>query len=134
MGLAYYVTLERPVPGVDGAAAPGRAAARNDRVLSELAQRLRVSELLDFRSPGGAELAEFLEQSGASRDDFDLPDEAWFDAYAGLETVQVLLEHVRAHPDEVQQPVELLRDLEGFEQTLRAAVRAGVRWHLTIDF
>lgn len=135
MGLAYYVTLERPIPGVEPAQKPrARVAARNDKRLSEIAQALGVLELLEFSSQDPSELRSFLSSQGADVSEFDLPEENWFEADAGLKTVRALQAHVRAEPASVDDAVGLSRELEAFEEVLTAALQHEIRWHLTIDY
>jgi hypothetical protein len=62
-----------------------------------------------------------------------LPPEEWFEASVGLKTVQELLAYLRAPQRRITRAEDLIGDLEQIEQILRAADRAGVRFHLSLD-
>lgn len=133
MAMAYFISLERPLEPPGTWTAPvGPALAQNDVALSERAQNLGISELLDFASQDPNELAAFLSQEGGDPNNFDLPKEDWFDSGAGLETVRALLEHVRTEPEGLRDPPTVAIELEAFARVLETAQERGIRWHLTI--
>jgi hypothetical protein len=60
-----------------------------------------------------------------------LPPERFFPAADGLKVLAAIIAHIAEKPNDVKQPVALLRDLRAYESTLRAADAAGVQFHFT---
>src|SRR5690242_10573970 len=80
-----------------------------------------------------SKLAVGLRRAGTTR-----IEEQWFSPADGLRTVRALLEHLDENPrsfkgDEVD-PAAIEEDLEAIEQIISAAQKAGVRFHLSIDY
>lgn len=62
-----------------------------------------------------------------------VPPEEWFEASDGLQTVHRLLSHLRTSQDRIPTAEDVAGDLEEIEQILKAAEKAGVRFHLSFD-
>jgi hypothetical protein len=102
MALAIILTLERDVP-----TAPRPAANATGKAVA------READKLDFL----ARSADVAQPSSMLAD--------------GLRTLSALIGHVSAKPNDVKQPVAILRELREFEATLTAAAAAGVGFHFT---
>lgn len=126
MGAAFYIVLEKQIPGLD-AVIDGKMLSKAEERLAEVATRLGVRPLMEFFSMNPEEAGSFLEGEGL--DDVEVPPEQWFPAEEGLRTVQALLAEVGASP-ELQNAKE---DLLGLERVLKVAQKNGVRWHLGVD-
>jgi hypothetical protein len=133
MSVAYFIVLEREVPGLDPLV-NGKAVGRaSETALTKLCTALNVTPLADFVSHDPEELASFLEDAGIDPP-ADLPAEQWFDAATGLATVRALRKHLVDDPKALKNATAILRDLKEFEAVLERAQKANVRWHLAVDF
>jgi len=136
MSVALFIVPEREVDGLD-TFVDGKALAQVDD-LDAIAEAAGVRPLMEFFSAGPDD---YLQIVGEEGDDGELhlpegiepPEEAWFAAEEGLETVRGLLRQVAAHPDSVDRADYVLEDLRGFEEVLAGLAQAGVRWHLAVD-
>jgi hypothetical protein len=133
MGSALYITLEREIAGVDTFTNEGKTLAKVSDELEALANQLGVEPLMRFFSVHPDEVAALLEGSGGV-DDLDLPDEAWYRAEDGLETVDRLLAYVMEHPGAISASLRVIEGLREFQSVLRRASAEKVRWHLTLDY
>src|SRR6266478_2318884 len=126
MGAAFYIGLEKEIPGVD-TMIDGKMLSRAEKNLEEAAKRLGVRPLMEFFSVSADEACDLLGEDVAG---IEIPAAQWFAAEEGLKTVDALLSEADASPD--------LRaakdDLLGCQRVLREAQKHGVRWHLAIDF
>jgi hypothetical protein len=137
MGVAFYPVFE------DGSGewveyVAGKCLARAADELEKPCQRASLPTLYDFFSMSRNDMiAELL---GGDPDDpttFDaskLPEEHWFEAATGLDTVRCLLEFVRSKVDSAPEYRCVCDDLEAFERNLIKAAETNVRWHLGIDY
>src|ERR1700677_3720128 len=91
MAASLYIVVEGEDPGFD-IFVNGQALARNEDALEQLAERLKVSPLLDFFSADENSMALLLEQ-GAGNPEWarHLPQPQWFDATNGLRTIRALI-------------------------------------------
>jgi hypothetical protein len=105
---AYYIVLEKSIPGVEATGLYGRS----------------------LFSLNPEELAKFLEdhQVGES---VQIPEERWFSAEEGLNTVSALLKSLAEMP--TTEASILVKELAEFQRVLQAAGPRNVRWHLGID-
>lgn len=163
MGAAYYVSLEREIPGIRTLQRCGRSMAQNIARLDEAAAALQLMPLSRLLGAGAADLEEILEWGGpdvdaaASRDEveplsedspagFDgepedgvwaLDDEVlpeqWFDATLGLNILRTLTDYVRTHAAAFERAEDLTAELDDMQRILQAAEYASVRFHLTVD-
>ena len=132
MGAALYVVTEREVPEFDPFV-NGKALSAAERKLSLIATDLGVTSLMDFFSIDPAEAAAFMEDEGVDGD-VELPPATWFDADAGLATVNALSKHISDYPDSVPDSADVLSDLTEFQAVLHRLQSEGVRWHLGVDY
>lgn len=131
MSSALFIVLERQVPGIDASSVSGKSLARQLEWLDRTAKELSVPPLSDFISVSPQEAAAFLEDEGQSDSGLRLPPEKWFDAAAGLRTVQALLTYGESQPRAEQ---HLLLDLKACGQVLERARQEDTRFHFAIDF
>jgi len=130
MGAAFFISLEREIPGLD-TGVDGKALSAASDALETVAKRLKVRPLLEFFSAGAEEFADLLGEGVELPG--DLPPKQFHDAEEGLKTVQALMAHCRKSPGNLKQVDRILGDLGEFERILTAAKKAGVTWHLSID-
>ena len=130
MGAAFFISLEREIPGLD-VGVDGKALSAASDALETVAQGLNVRPLLEFFSAGAEELGDVLGEGVELPG--DLPPKQFHNAEEGLKTVQALIAHCRKSPGSLKQVDRVLADLGEFERILKAAKKAGVAWHLSID-
>ena len=135
MAASLYIVVEGEDPGFD-IFVNGHALARNEDALEKLAERLKVSPLLEFFSTDQNSMALLLEQ-GAGDPEWasHLPQPQWFSASEGLQTVRVLTQHLEMTPAALgseTQPV--LAELSEYEHVLNKTALRGLRWHLAVSW
>ena len=135
MAASLYIVVEGEDPGFD-IFVNGHALARNEDALERLAERLKVSPLLEFFSADENSMALLLEQ-GAGNPEWahHLPEPQWFDAGTGLVTVCGLLDFLREAPTALGSetaPVE--SELREYERVLRKTSDRGLRWHIAVSW
>ena len=165
MGAAFFITLERPIDGIDPLATNGKALARCSDELDAVAEELGMVPLGGLVSMSPEEVQDMLDLGGIEADELDglpeelqeavgegldeiknalsaletqvaehgVPPEEWFEASEGLRTVQRLLAFLRTDQHHIAKPEGVVGDLEEIAQILKAAERAGVRFHLSVD-
>jgi len=133
MSVAWYIVLERKIPGFDHSV-NGKALSRGAKVLDALAREAGARPLMDFFSASSEELAGFAEDQGIDLKEgaTKLAPEKWFSAHEGLKTVRALARVVEDGKTEHAQAI--LDDLAEFNKVLEVAANNGVGWHLAIDF
>jgi hypothetical protein len=131
MAGGWYVLLERDLPGVEVSTDGGRALLYFHRQIDDLAARLELPALSGFFRPDRAAVLEYLRNQGVEPDPESLPDEDWFDAADGLQTVRGLLAHLRDDPAAAPSADKVIADLEELERVLTPADAAGVPFRLT---
>src|SRR5450755_4141720 len=98
MAASLYIVVEGEDPGYD-IFVNGQALARNEDALERLADRLKVTPLLEFFSADENSMALLLEQGVANPDwALHLPQPQWYDAPDGLQTVCALIEFLAEDP------------------------------------
>ena len=130
MAGGWHVRLERSLPDVEISTTSGLTLLYLQRQIDELAERLELRRLSRFFSADPDAVSAYLAEQGLDPSQYDLPDEEWFDAADGLETVRGLLDAIRAEPESVPKSDKVLSDLEAVEQVLASAALADVRFHL----
>lgn len=126
--IAYYLTFDRPVPGL-GADASGRGLARHHMTLNALAQDLGLPPLEHFFGTCDADLAPCRTHG----DDCAVQEDVyWHDATEGLSSFSTLSSALRWQPG--HDATDALPDLENFTHALRQAQHHAARFYLAIDF
>lgn len=132
MSAALHIVPEKEIAGLVSTF-DGKALSAAEAELAVLAEKLRVTSLMDFFSQSPAETIDLLEYQGQGDDDSDASDETWFSPADGLKTTQALLGYLQEHPDAVSTAAAVLRDLRQFETVLKRLSDEEVRWHLAVD-
>lgn len=135
MAASLYIVVEGEDPGFD-IFVNGHALARNEDALERLAERLKVSPLLEFFSADENSMALLLEQ-GAGNPEWahHLPEPQWFAAGTGLVTISALLEFLRESPMALgSETAAVMSELREYECVLRKAAQRGLRWHLAVSW
>ena len=128
LSLAYYVVLEREIPGLDHAVS-GKALAKSSKQLDSIAKEKSLPSLMSYFSVSADELTGFAGEHGVSLKQ-PPPSEKWFSADDGLKTVNGLIDAAaRGKLD-----ARVIADLQEFKTVLETARRNGVGWHLAVDF
>src|SRR4051794_4296239 len=70
--------------------------------LEEFAREAGVAPLKDFFSSDPAALSGYIRDQGIDPDEYDLPEEEWFDPADALPTLRVLLARLNDDPGPVQ--------------------------------
>ena len=130
MSLAWYIVLEREIPGVE-TFVNGKALARAGELFDSLAADAGVLPLSTFFSASAEEMSAFAANHGVDSNDLGIvPSDGWFTPQDGLKTLAALIEVAQTRKmDEL-----ILEDLKAFQKVLRAAQANEVRWHLAIDY
>jgi len=126
---AYYIVLQETIPGVEAVGLEGRALSKNSVELEALAKQAGVIPLLMFFSSTPEQVAGLLEDH--VRKNVQIPEERWFSAEEGLNTISALLTSLAEIPP--PESLSLAKELTEFQQVLQAARSRNVRWHLGID-
>jgi len=135
MAASLYIVVEGEDPGFD-IYVNGHALARNEDALERLAERLKVSSLLDFFSADENSMALLLEQ-GAGDPEWanHLPEPQWFEAGTGLATICALIEFLQQSPVALgSETTGVLLELREYERVLRKTAEHGLRWHLAVSW
>lgn len=135
MAASLYIVVEGEDPGFD-IYVNGHALARNEDALERLAERLKVSPLLEFFSADENSMALLLEQ-GAGNPEWahHLPEPQWFDPRKGLVTVRALLEFLQDAPMALgTETAGVMLELREYERVLRKTADRGLRWHIAVSW
>lgn len=135
MAASLYIVVEGEDPGFD-IFVNGHALARNEDALERLAERLKVSPLLEFFSADENSMALLLEQ-GAGNPDWarHLPEPQWFDPGKGLVTVCALLSFLQEAPVALgSETAAVVSELREYERVLRKTGERGLRWHVAVSW
>ncbi len=135
MAACLYIVVEGEDPGFD-IFVNGQALARNEDALERLAERLKVSPLLEFFSADENSMALLLEQ-GAGNPEWarHLPQPQWFDPTKGLVTVCALLEFLCGAPAALgSETAAVLSELREYERVLCKTSQRRLRWHLAVSW
>jgi hypothetical protein len=135
MAASLYIVVEGEDPGYD-IFVNGQALARNEDALEQLAERLKVSPLLEFFSADENSMALLLEQ-GAGNPDWarHLPEPQWFSAPDGLRTVRGLIDFLAGNPAALGSDTQqVLFELREYERVLQKTAEHELHWHLAVSW
>ena len=134
MGLAWYISAEREVAGLN-TFVDGKAIAHADeKWLTGIMKKLNIKPIMDFFSANPEELADLFGDFGEETGEMPtMPEEEWFSAEEGLATIKPLLDYLGKHKGEVENQDYIVRDLEEYQRILEVLATEGVGWHLSID-
>jgi hypothetical protein len=129
MSVAWYVVLEREIPGFE-IFINGKALGHASELLDSLARDAGVLPLSDFFSASAEGLTSFAADHGVDLNDLGRAPEKWFLPEDGLSTLHALMKEAERR----KIGDHIVSDLREFEAVLRAAELNGIRWHLAVDF
>ncbi|MEQ8172563.1 MAG: hypothetical protein ABRQ38_27010 [Candidatus Eremiobacterota bacterium] len=129
MGVAYYIVLEKDIPGKN-TFIDGKALAKEEKKLKEISHLQGVKDLMSFFSNSPDEVEEFFDEYC---DTMEIPETEWFSPDEGLQTVRAILDYVEMNPGSFIRKKSLLEDLKNFEDILLEAQKYNLKWHLSID-
>jgi hypothetical protein len=135
MAASLYIVVEGDDPGFD-IFVNGHALARNEDALERLADRLKVSPLLEFFSADENSMALLLDQ-GAGNPDWaqHLPQPQWFEPVSGLVTVRGLIAFLQGAPAALgSETAQVLGELREYERVLTKTAEHALRWHLAVSW
>jgi hypothetical protein len=135
MAASLYIVVEGEDPGFD-IFVNGHALARNEDALEQLAERLKVSPLLEFFSADENSMALLLDQ-GVGNPDWarNLPQPQWFGAADGLRTVRTLIDFLAATPAALGSDTkQALSELREYERVLHKTAERDLHWHLAVSW
>jgi hypothetical protein len=135
MAASLYIVVEGEDPGFD-IFVNGQALARNEDALEKLAERLKVSPLLEFFSADENSMALLLEQgTGNPVWARHLPEPQWFEASCGLLTVRSLIDFLTANPAALGSETQaVLVELREYERVLSKTAKRELHWHLAVSW
>jgi hypothetical protein len=135
MAASLYIVVEGDDPGYD-IFVNGQALARNEDALEHLAERLRVTPLLEFFSADENSMALLLEQGVTSPEwASNLPQPQWYEAPDGLLTVCALMEFLVADPAALGSETQaVLVELREYERVLRKTAQHELHWHIAVSW
>ncbi len=135
MAACFYIVVEGEDPGFD-IFVNGQALARNEDALEKLAERLKVSPLLEYFSADENSMAMLLEQGAGNPEWADhLPETQWFSAADGLVTVRALIEFLTVTPLGMGSETRaIFSELREFERVLSKTAQHGLRWNLAVSW
>lgn len=135
MAASLYIVVEGEDPGFD-IFVNGHALARNEDALERLAERLKITPLLDFFSADVNSMALLLEQ-GAGNPDWiqNLPQPQWFSPAQGLVTVRALVDFLTQSPAALgSDSAAVLSELRQYDRVLSKTAQRNLRWHLAVSW
>ncbi len=130
-----YIVVEGEDPGFD-IFVNGRALARNEDALEQLARKLGIKPMLEFFSADENSMALLLEE-GAGNPDWakTLPPPQWFAPEDGLISICTLLDFLHEHPMAIgTETAAVIKEIEEFERVLRKTANRHLRWQLAVSW
>ena len=129
MGMAVFITLERPISDLDHIGiVSGKSIARHMERLTEIARQNGCRPLEEFVSMDRDAVTNLLGEEDVQAAGVEIPTAQWFEATEGLNTVRCLQKQMDGSDE------NLFQDLKSYERVLEAAHAAAVRFHLEYDF
>lgn len=128
MSVAYFVVLDKEDVEFD-TFVDGKAIAHAFDELTAFCNENNLNGVEDFVSQN---LSDFMmEEFG----DIDVPEqeEKWFDAREGVEWANTLIDKIKEKSPIFLQE-DILEDLKEYREVFQNAEKAGVKWHLELDF
>lgn len=135
MAASMYIVVEGEDPGFD-IFVNGRALARYEDALEQLALKLGVKPLIEFFSADENSMALLIEEGGGNPDLMRrLPPPQWYAADDGLATALALAAELQGDPQQLgTEGPQVLAELQEYVRVLERTVQAGLRWHLAVSW
>ncbi len=128
MGTGWFVQGQEsgPHPVPHG----GRALLYAQYHLEEFATEMGVEPLKSFFSSNPASVAQYFRDQGLNPDDFELPEESWFDPADALPTLRALLNRLDDDPGPVQSIEKVRADLKAIADAVLKFDATGEQFHI----
>jgi hypothetical protein len=128
---SLYIIIEKEIPGVD-IYVNGNFLSKNSDQLERLAKQLKVTPLMDFFSISKEEFSYLVDEHEVEPSKRKPPpDEKWFAAEEGLDTVNALLGAMPG--SKLSDRDRIVAELGEFVRVLQLAKTNNIRWHLGVD-
>jgi|GEM_PF-286752 len=135
MAASMYIVVEGEDPGFD-IFVNGRAIARNEDALEQLASSLAVRPLIDFFSADENSMALLIEEGAGNPELLPrLPAPQWYAGQDGLNTAQALVAELTRDPAILGSETMLIREeLSQYVSVLSKTAERNLRWHLAVSW
>jgi hypothetical protein len=130
-----YIVVEGDDPGFD-TFVNGRALARHEDALEQLAFQNEVLPLIEFFSADRNSMSLLVEEGAGNVDLLRrLPPPQWYSAEDGLKTVRTLLQALAADPHAIgDETDDVLSELLEYAEVLEKTMCRKMRWHLAVSW
>jgi hypothetical protein len=114
----------------------GRALARHEDALEQIALRLGVQPLIDFFSADENSMSLLIEEGAGNPDLIQrLPPPQWYPPQDGLTTIHALIRSLNEDPQQLgSEGVEVLSELMEYAHVLEKTMTKNLRWHLAVSW
>jgi hypothetical protein len=135
MAASMYIVVEGEDPGFD-TFVNGRALARHEDALEQLALRQGVRPLIEFFSADANSMSLLVEEGAGNVDLLRrLPPPQWYAAEDGLITVRALLHRLADDPNQFgSEGEQILSELLEYAEVLEKTMCRKMRWHLAVSW
>jgi hypothetical protein len=135
MAASMYIVVEGEDPGFD-TFVNGRALARHEDALEQLALRQGVRPLIEFFSADANSMSLLVEEGAGNVDLLRrLPPPQWYAAEDGLTTVRALLHKLADDPNQFgSEGEQILSELLEYAEVLEKTMCRKMRWHLAVSW
>jgi hypothetical protein len=135
MAAAMYIVVEGEDPGFD-IYVNGRALARNDDAIEQLALSIGVRPLLEFFSADENSLPLLIEAGATSSKILDkMQPPQWYSPADGLRSVNALIEAISEQPHQLgSEGPMVLSELMEYRVVLQKTAEHNLRWHLAVSW
>jgi hypothetical protein len=120
--MQYFLELD---PKIEGLYFESSAFADASDYLHSVAEQLHIKSFY--------ELFSYEDQNDLCPPGYEETEVPWFDAQEGIEWLTVVIEHVHANPEAVEEAEQLVQDLTDCQDVLSRAKAAGAKWHFVMD-
>lgn len=120
--MQYYLELN---PGISDVYFESSAFAYASDQLDKVEKDLGLKSHFDFFS--------FEAQNDIIPEEHQETETLWFEPQAGIEWLETLSSHIRAHPDCISDSAALLSDFSDCLEVLKQAKSEGSQWHFAMD-
>ena len=130
-----YIVVEGEDPGYN-TFVNGRALARHEDALENLALSVGARPLIEFFSADENSLALLIEEGAGNQELIHkLPPPQWYSAAHGLLTVDALVQELDRDPQQLgSEGRTVLDELREYQEVLRKTEKRSLRWHLAVSW
>ena len=120
--MQFYMELEPNIPDLGFESS---AFADAGKYLDSVAGQLKIKNVY--------ELFSYAAQDDLCPPGYEETEIPWFDPQEGIDWLAVVIAHLNANPEAVENAEELIRDLAHCQDILRKAQSTGAKWHFAMD-